>query len=133
MIKTNELRKGNIINHFRNFILIESVFEDSVNVYAADMGGGAYIDGIDFKEIEPVPITVEWLERFGFWKMDMPFSGESGYGMASAGDFIGFVATDDNGWLIHNPHFSTTYYYVHQLQNLYFALIGEELALKELA
>lgn len=70
----------------------------------------------DFKE--PIPLTEEWLKRFGFEYSDL--NGDSGlwkippfqiYGKCN--QFIYEYALDVN--------------YVHQLQNLYFALTGEEL------
>ena len=70
------------------------------------------------RNLQPIPLTEEWLERFGFEYSDL--NGDSGlwkippfqiYGKCN--QFIYEYALDVN--------------YVHQLQNLYFALTGEEL------
>jgi hypothetical protein len=69
------------------------------------------------QNLQPIPLTEEWLERFGFEYSDL--NGDSGlwkippfqiYGKYN--QFIYEYALDVN--------------YVHQLQNLYFALTGEE-------
>jgi hypothetical protein len=76
--------------------------------------------------IEPILLTEEWLKRLGF------------YGSASLeryiGPSIGTLGWDDKGvYLIADnsgpylPHIQ----YVHQLQNLYFALTGDELPIQE--
>jgi hypothetical protein len=139
MIKTNELRKGNIVNHLGNFILIESVFGDIVNVYAADMGGGAYIDGIDCKDIEPIPITPEWLKRLGFLTMDYEYDmidwarpdTEKRFSISQNGIPIEkqpFLFEYENGW---GDNIEVEVKHVHELQNLYFWLTSEELTIKE--
>ena len=73
------------------------------------------------EEVKPIPLTEEWLERFGFEYSDL--NGDSGlwkippfqiYGKYN--QFIYEYALDVN--------------YVHQLQNLYFSLTGEELTIK---
>ncbi len=79
--------------------------------------------------IEPIPLTDEWLVKFGldqggydfyFWTKETPtglFSingdPESGYGVR------------------YNNEIEPPLEYVHQLQNLYFALTGEELTISE--
>lgn len=81
----------------------------------------------DFKDekylnFEPIPLTEEWLERFGFRKtFDSPFED--------------FEWSDNNLQLSENfdcylGKFTQPIQYVHQLQNLSFALTGEELKLK---
>ena len=63
--------------------------------------------------IDPIPLATEWLERFGFKK-----SREDGW-----------------VWMLDLPKNDATYHsnckYVHQLQNLYAALTGKELTVKE--
>jgi len=64
--------------------------------------------------LEPIPITKEWLLKFGFEYNHI--SGEyKGHNMI----FFNRISYITWG--------TTKIYYVHQLQNLYFALTGEEL------
>ena len=76
----------------------------------------------------PISLTEEWLERFGFkfdgycsfWKSDIELTKDVG----------------DNHYSVFNVHGNSLHrdgiiQYVHTLQNLYFALTGEELTIKE--
>ena len=73
----------------------------------------------DNSEYKPIPLTEEWLLKFGF---DSMFSGA---GYHKNGVEIG---NNHNGFYI----LATSYQieFIHQLQNLYFALTGEELTIK---
>ena len=80
--------------------------------------------------IKPIPITEDWLLRFGFElnNIRVKFWTEDRYPQWSlkvlkikknnVGDFM----LDGFGFFLHIKH-------IHQLQNLYFALTGEELKL----
>lgn len=72
-----------------------------------------------FDHIEPLPLTAEILQSSGFYKLDRFFEK----------DEI-LLLNVDNVYLYHYSNRSdkrATLKYVHQLQNLYFALTGEEL------
>lgn len=77
-------------------------------------------------DFEPIPLTPEWLERFGFevygsepyWKYADGING-----MFKNNRFRLFT------FQTHGDYVPVDY--VHQLQNLYFALTGQELELKE--
>lgn len=105
MIQANELRVGNLVHD--------------------NIGGVLKIKGIstesDLTHIRPIPLTEEWLIELGF-------------------DF--FLYISDNGitfrfekigsdWICHiDDSIILEIKYVHQLQNLYFALRGQELTIK---
>jgi len=73
----------------------------------------------DYSVLEPIPLTEEWLIKFGFDGQDYNlFTIE-----LSRNQFM--ILKDE--WLI---VISNNCKYVHQLQNLYFALTGEELTIK---
>jgi hypothetical protein len=74
----------------------------------------------DFMKLyDPIPLTEEWLLKFGF-KIDKQHECD----FASIGVFT--ISFRDNFFYDY-----TNLKYVHQLQNLYFALTGEELTIKE--
>lgn len=85
----------------------------------------------------PVPLTEEWLVKFGFEYMKC---GISGADMWQGMGFWTKELSTDNITLrgdknVSRPLKLRDYYnceikYVHQLQNLYYALTGEELKLK---
>lgn len=84
-------------------------------------------------DLEPIPLTPEWLERMGFeFDEDNDFGDEQFYLIRdSEGDCIVAIyhAKLDNKYFI-ELHPNAEIKYVHQLQNLYFALTGEELVIK---
>ena len=78
----------------------------------------------NFKNFEPIPLTEEWLIRFGSKKNDEELTIPINRHM-----YISFfdnscqLITDDDFLIMDIES-------VHQLQNLYFALTGEELTIK---
>jgi hypothetical protein len=97
-MKENELRIGNwVLSQTEGEVQIE-------NGWQIDEG----------EEVEPIPLTEEWLNRFDWGNRkdkDLAVS----FGLTSG--TIHFVA----------GNYYVECYTVHQLQNLYFALTGEEL------
>lgn len=77
------------------------------------------------EEIEPIPLTEEWLERFGFEKI--LFSIPTAYKTED-----GFrVKEDERGYWMQYKYGLVVIKHVHQLQNIYHALTGKELTIKE--
>tara|TARA_R110000868_G_scaffold326106_1_gene587073 strand:- start:240 stop:593 length:354 start_codon:yes stop_codon:yes gene_type:complete len=81
---------------------------------------------------EPIPLTEEWLVKFGFVKQKYEMSGCSVF--EKGGWRIAYKYRDDfNEFHLWHTQVSPPTWslceikYVHQLQNLYFALTGEEL------
>ena len=71
------------------------------------------------KEYQPIPLTEEWLLRFGF--VSNPY--QDRYENQSIHIECNKTRGVTELWIESMPHIK----YVHQLQNLYFALTGEEL------
>ena len=84
------------------------------------------IDYIDIDEIEPIPLTEEWLLKFGFKKRKNRhlFHWENKIVISEYKDEFENFFYPKTGYDI---RFSNEIKYVHQLQNLYFALTGAEL------
>lgn len=78
----------------------------------------------DCSVYDPIPLTDEWLERFGF---DVEYT-NGGWLRWQKGNFKLLDRRLPHPQY-HNPEASIEY--VHQLQNLYFALTGQELEIKE--
>jgi hypothetical protein len=74
------------------------------------------------KFIEPIPLTEEWLLRFGFKK--------NRAGCSMKGLKITFDSDEKIFWVDYNFTGTCELRYVHQLQNIYFALTGNELKSK---
>lgn len=78
---------------------------------------------------KPIPLTEEWLVRFGFRFVERDYEG---YNQFIKDSFESIYITEKNEFRYssYKPCGYTDLKYVHQLQNLYFALTGEELTIK---
>jgi hypothetical protein len=79
----------------------------------------------------PIPLTEEWLLKFGFSKRESFSYSEWYMGINPVTRDWMFDITWIEGYdypFYRNGHFSIKY--IHQLQNLYFALTGTELTIK---
>lgn len=105
MIQSKELRIGNIF--------LEKFSQTEIKVL--EISAEKIIFEGDFDnnwQAQPIPLTEEWLLKFGFKK------GERGW----------FKTLDKNlKFNLYTYRDKELYRYVHQLQNLYFALTNEEL------
>lgn len=124
-MKANELRIGNFVS------------KDGA-IYEAD-----FITIRMSENYEPIPLTEEWLCKFGFEKIPDPERNYRNIPIKSwlyvKNDFVfnSFIGMGDQikHWFIFRhrdpaSYNNTVMLYVHQLQNLYFALTGEELTIK---
>ena len=134
-MKTTDLRLGNFI---------------SINFGNCDDGKIITVDGISDCEIyneehgyspcnefNPIPLTEQWLLDFGF-KICTKSGVHNGWGIGEnplTHDYFLFLAwmKNEDGTLaeLFYRNGYHTIKYVHQLQNLFFALAQEELILKE--
>jgi hypothetical protein len=114
-MKANELRIG------CTFQLKDSILGDGIatikNKYHLDVA----FDLLEYNSIKPIPLTKEWLVKFKFEELEKDcrtfFKKEKFK-----------VELSNGGNVYYNRHkFISS---VHQLQNLYFALTGEELTFK---
>lgn len=76
---------------------------------------------------DPIPLTEEWLLKFGFYKISF-----SDYGHENLKGFIFGLSNTFEGItdIIARDLEINAIQYIHQLQNLYFALTEEELTIK---
>jgi len=119
MIQTNELRIGNWINEFEIATQADSRFID--RLYNIELRGKIAID------VTPIPLTPEILEKAGFNEVD----GNEWYRFYDKGFLRVFIHHSVDSCFVSVDGLKIDYYinnfYLHQLQNLYFALTGEEL------
>lgn len=115
MIEPSELRLGNLINN--NNKVIEITLGHNVTVTANNFSG---MLSLRKQDIIPIQLTEDWLLKFGFEK-------NSTYENYRLNDIV--IEDTDYGICMYNPtHLvKNNIKYVHQLQNLYFAVTGSEL------
>lgn len=123
-MKINELRIGNYIeqpNGINNVFIIEKIEEEHL------------INTFYIIEVKPIELTMEWFMRFGFIKVEKInydywqliashytyFGAENPLKISISGGEVFKLFLDDKFLLFIK--------YVHQLQNLYFSLTGNEL------
>lgn len=129
MITAKELRLG-------SFISPANGEKDSYSIVVGLQANGNvnFISSISeytgsTKKPNPIPLTEEWLLKFGF--VDLPFSDPDNVDYGLGMFYIQFhKEVDDFICLNTSPDFIQVKY-VHELQNLYFALTGEELTIKD--
>jgi len=131
-MKANELRIGNYVE-VRNKKSRENSWYPWVQIRVTAIGVIAplaeeFASNREGQEFRPIPLTEEWLEKFGFeivW---------DGHAEKWVGDFE-YCVNYEEGYLFFGQcddysHSIDGINYVHQLQNLYFALTGDELEIK---
>jgi hypothetical protein len=137
-MKTYELRIGNLVSRKdlgNGYERVESVIYLGEKVVTS----GPIKVICEYESIEPISLTNEWFERLGFGYRNE--NGQKYYHIYSdeLGDEVQLAMDDDefafylwwnDGKYERFP--SQLIKYVHQLQNLYFALTGEELAIKQI-
>jgi hypothetical protein len=122
MIKANELRLGNWVHQDVEDAQVKALAKDDIVIEGYAAKGAAY---------DPIPLTEDWLLKFGFekkmgsWELnfrhlivDVHLERKT-LSIDSTGTFEYFIC-----WPIDMS-------FVHQLQNVYFALTGEELTIKQ--
>jgi hypothetical protein len=127
-MKANELRIKNYVEVNGKVEQMHFICEEEPAVSSIEYG--AHV--LSWRDISPIPITEEWLTRFGFWQWG------SYTHLWKVNRDTGLKITIRSRPLrkrhhgcdyeLNNNH-SIGIKHVHQLQNLYYALTGEELTL----
>ena len=110
-MKNNEFRIGNnlLLTDIKEICTITSISNKYIGYDSLTRTGEAVLECL-----KPIQITEEWLLKFGFY------------------EFNGWYKKDNleiykTTFCFYIPNFSIELNYVHQLQNLYFAITNNEL------
>ena len=132
MIQAKELRIGNFVSENESCSdgFVKTV--DGINI--AKIGSNSILlsngDIYESDEIYPIPLTEEWLLRFGF-KWQVPRAclnlGKFSIILPYVNPVFPKGRVYFNSWCILEP----PPMHVHQIQNLFYALTGQELEIKE--
>lgn len=125
-MKNRQLMRLNLVSHKGQVKTIDCIAPGQVILLEDRTTEESFGGWVDLDEIEFIELTEEWLLKFGFRfdSIDWEFPNESIF-------FIGYysskfcLGSGSDGVTKENY-----IHYVHQLQNLYFALTGQELTIK---
>lgn len=111
-LNVKDLRIGNWVNNFRQIIQVED--------------GEDIDDHKEFNCYQPIPLTEGWLIKFGFTEAEI---NEKWYYLGKIWICVidGVICFGDE---FKQVNLNIQCKYIHQLQNLYFALTNEELTIK---
>jgi hypothetical protein len=120
-MKVNEFRLWNLVKYEGKVYEIDSISKEFPTLNTIEFGIGV----VDWDNIEPIPLTEEWLVKFGFKKMN-------NIDWQSKVGGINFYCRFNKEWYssIGGIYLSDRIQYVHTLQNLIFALTNQELTFK---
>jgi len=118
-MKSTELRQGNILDYYGQIVIVLEIKRNE------NIELGYFTNSIGFERKltekhspKQIPLTEEWLLKFGYDLITENHYAIPGHLIWKCNDLF---MCDKNGRIIKH---------VHQLQNLYFALTGEELQIK---
>jgi len=145
-MKAQEFRLNNLIN-IPNWYRDDKDSYFNIRELRADsllVGNGRIKTRIDIEKIKQIPVTEELLIKFGFELTDSNYKKITKWSLKEDYIEIKYATIGTNPimeeymfklsnvfgyWFFENGHHKIEF--VHQLQNLYFALTGEELELNE--
>ncbi len=120
MIDIREVRIGNLVLYTNKIIEIEGIKKNGL------------FKGIfshDFDDCNGIPITIEYLNKFNFKNDSLGFF----YNPKLGSVFLQEPYVNSKHYLVKTNEGSklTSVYFVHQLQNIYYDLTGEQLTLNK--
>lgn len=145
-MNASDLRIGNLIGKSSEVIVVKSIDEYGINV-SYDRDYGEEYEGL-FSDLTPIPITKEWLLKASF------FNDENNSDLYYISQYFSTMAPRPRFALIklHKEPFEDNHYqflfydvekeqgiislgikikYLHELQNMYWALKGEDLTINK--
>lgn len=132
MINAKELRVGNKVSILQGFeVEVVGIYEDEI---LTDFEGneGDYFNDKE-EDVSGILLTEEWLLKYGFYKREYQIDGCDVY---QKGQWRVALNYEQEYFVLYDRIISPTWEllrlkYVHQLQNLFFALTDEDLKLEK--
>lgn len=134
MLTAQELRMGNYVEYFSKNPFEEwAYWWEMIQIDARDI---VYIDTYsNTPDYRPIPITEDWLVKLGFGINKNAYIIKSKFLLKKV-DSVNYEVkfwTDASSFAKNLLRIELNIKYIHQLQNLYFALTGRELTIKQTA
>lgn len=121
-MEAKELRIGNYYNHHGEVVIVTPIVIKCI------------YESSEIEWCEPIPLTEEWLKKLGFEEYSDALGKHGLYDLKPLQGFTysihskKVIIMQDGNSLSHK--LNKEILYVHQLQNIYFALTGNELTIK---
>lgn len=119
MIKADDLKLGNYVKVANEYACITCISQEGIS---CNSDTAAYVFE-EFDDIDPIPLSPAILEKCGFEQMEAPRI----YGLARYRYYVDcgwfYVLSDSDDEVLLNDEIE----YLHQLQNLYYALTTTDL------
>lgn len=132
MINSSELKIGNLIQWNEEvpaIVAVTGIHKDSIDF------DGQYKGLMSVERFNPIPLTDDWISKLGFENSEKEFG--IGFYHPNTMLFELYRKNKEFGYYYSVRHSNSMVYvlsehlkYVHQLQNLYFCLTGQELIIK---
>lgn len=120
-----EVRIGNLVDFNGKVETVYAIRNSGVDFYRGKTKKSVIMQSYVWEAIKPIPLTEEWLLKFGLDKLDGCFSLQTKRGNLIIEEDLCEITGNYN-----DIGFNAPCKYVHQLQNLYFTLTNEELKIK---
>lgn len=138
-MESKELRIGNYINFGSTVSEVLGITVTDV-MFKYSTGSEEKYAKLISEGIQPIPLTEEWLIKFGFVSTDNQkynpedeFAEQFYYELEDSGvKHRELICFPRHGWTVTLGNYGgeREFKYVHQIQNLFFALTGKELTVK---
>lgn len=122
MIDSKELMIGNLVLHKSMICEVKYLGVSHAGLSFDKKGNHREFNASYKKECSPIPLTEEWMFKYGFEKKD--HAGVC-YGKSEI-----LIYLSGHAYFDLSDKFPAKIIYVHQLQNLYYALTGKELTIE---
>lgn len=120
-MKNIQLRRGNNVYHNEELKTIDCIAPGHVIFLEDRKGNDDFGQWVDLDEVEFIPLNEEWLLKFGFVKKEI------GYSKLTEMEQC-FLISFGKHTSVNGIKFNNEIKYVHQLQNLIFAILQEEIS-----
>ncbi len=137
MIDANDLMLGNYVNTIDGISKVVSLRLD----YNPICINKRYVGGESYSDLEPIPISEDWLTKLGFEKQVMSYSKNidffgGGRRLSFSGDYLYIIDSEKQNTIptdivvLWNKDVMKEFS-IHKLQNIYYLLTGEKLTIKQ--
>lgn len=127
-MKAKDLRVGNLVKQPDRIGKVQEIWSDAVRLEG-------FNNGYSYGYTEPIPLAEKWLLKLGFNRVYHKLTGEHSH-LPSHFNLNGFridveyyCGSEEVCYYEFNLYPNADLKYVHQLQNLFFAITGQELEL----